>query len=298
MITTPNPQEPLLDARLMRLLQQLAHRLQGHARGERRGERRSRRRGAGGDFADLRPYTAGDDLRHLDWHAYARLDSLLIRLYEEPREHTLYLLVDGSASMGLERGRYTLQLAAALAWLALARGDRAGLFLLGPEGVRDQVGPLRGKRAAHRAFSFLEGARFGGLTDLPRAAQSFARQRRAGTAILLSDFLVPGDAGPQAMAALARSGCHLAALQILSPEERMPALGQDQTFLDAETGQELVVHVDARTRGAYLAALAALEESVRASCRRYQAAFVPVNSQTSLEDLLLGPLQQHGLVGA
>jgi uncharacterized protein (DUF58 family) len=287
----------LLDARLMRLLQQLAHRLQGHARGPHRGERRSRRRGTGGDFADLRPYTAGDDLRHLDWHAFARLDTLLVRLYEEPREHTLYILVDGSASMGLERGRFTLQLAAALAWLALARGDRAGLFLLGPEGLRDQVGPLRGKRAAHRAFSFLEGARFEGTTDLRRATEAFARQRRAGTAILLSDFLVPGDQGPQALAALARSGCHLAALHVLSPQERMPPLGQDQTFLDAETGQEMVVHVDERTRAAYLAALGALEQALRQSCRRYKAAFVPVDSQTPLEDLLMGPLQRHGLVG-
>jgi uncharacterized protein (DUF58 family) len=284
----------LLEAGFLRRLEQLSHQLQGRARGAQRGERRSNKRGTGGDFAELRPYAAGDDLRHLDWHAYARLDALLVRLYEEPRDHAVYVLVDGSASMGVGKGRLARQLAAALAWLALAGTDRAGLFWLG-EGVAGQLGPLRGKAAAHRAVEFLGRWPFGGVCDLRRAAQEFARQPRPGTAWILSDFLVPE--GAEAIGALARAGCEVVAVQLLSPQERMPALGQDLTFVDAETGQELVVHVDRALRAAYLARLGALEEALRATCRKHNAAFVPVTSDVPVEELLLGPLRRQGLVG-
>jgi len=65
------------------------------------GTRRSTRRGSSAEFADHRPYYHGDDVRRIDWNAYARLEELVLRLYVAEEDLTVYLLVDTSRSMGI-----------------------------------------------------------------------------------------------------------------------------------------------------------------------------------------------------
>jgi hypothetical protein len=90
--------------------------------GERAGERRfpGRPQAAGIELEAYRPYTPGDDLRHLDWHALGRLDVLLVRRYTAEREVLFHLLVDGSASMDVpaDDGKLAAarELAMALGW--------------------------------------------------------------------------------------------------------------------------------------------------------------------------------------
>ena len=111
------------------------------------------RRGQSVEFADYRNYTAGDDLRQLDWNAYARLERLFVKLFVEEEDVTVHVLVDASRSMDfgepnkLDAAR---RAAAALAYLGLASMDRVSVAFLGdgaPRGMR----PLRGKRARPRA---------------------------------------------------------------------------------------------------------------------------------------------------
>ena len=70
------------------------------------GERRSKRRGRSVEFDDFRNYAPGDDLRHIDWNVYARLDRLFIKLFREEEDLALHVVVDVSASMqaGATRG--------------------------------------------------------------------------------------------------------------------------------------------------------------------------------------------------
>src|SRR5207244_6998621 len=87
-------------------------------------------------FADYRAYAPGDDPRLVDWRAYARLDRLYLKQFEEERARTVTLLIDVSASLdwgegAAHKGRYARQLAAALAWIALSRHDRLRAYLLG-----------------------------------------------------------------------------------------------------------------------------------------------------------------------
>ncbi len=285
----------LLEPRFLRLLGRLAVQIQGRVRGDRRGERRSSRRGVGGEFVDVRPYTPGDDLRHLDWHLYARLDALLVRLYEAQEEHTVHILLDTSASMGCGKGLYSKQLAAALGYLALASSDTVGLYAMTGQ-IDARVGPLRGKGAAHRVFDFLDRVSFEGPTGLERSVREFAGSRRRGTAVLISDFLIP-DRRVEVLSTLARAQMRVAVLHVLSGEERDPQEGEELTLIDAETGEEMVVSVDRRVRRAYLGQLAAMTGELREACRSYGFAFIEVDSRTPLEALVLGELRQGGLVG-
>ena len=58
-----------------------------------------RKRGRGIEFADHRPYSPGDDFRHIDWKAYKRLNRLLLRLFDEEQDLPIYLILDSSRSM-------------------------------------------------------------------------------------------------------------------------------------------------------------------------------------------------------
>src|SRR6185295_16785007 len=95
--------------------------------GRLRAERRSKKKGSGVEFADHRDYVAGDDFRTIDWNVYQRFGRLLVRLYEEEEDLSIYLIVDCSSSMAFGGGRkfdQARRLCAALAYVGLANLDR------------------------------------------------------------------------------------------------------------------------------------------------------------------------------
>ena len=71
--------------------------------GQNRADRLTPKRGRGIEFADHRPYTPGDDFRHIDWNAYRRLNRLLLRLFDEEQDLPIYLMLDVSALDGANR---------------------------------------------------------------------------------------------------------------------------------------------------------------------------------------------------
>ena len=107
--------------------------------GARQGPFRGRRRGQGMEFDDLRPYAAGDDVRHVDWRTSARRNALHTRLYREEKEHVATVALDlrGSMFTGGEtlRGVVAGLLAARLLWRSAGAGGRVGLAALGDDGV-------------------------------------------------------------------------------------------------------------------------------------------------------------------
>ena len=72
--------------------------------GQNRADRRTPKRGRGIEVADHRPYTPGDDFRHIDWNTYRRLNRLLLRMFDEEQDLPIYLVLDVSASMAEPAG--------------------------------------------------------------------------------------------------------------------------------------------------------------------------------------------------
>src|SRR6478736_575012 len=89
----------LFDAEFMRKLERLSLISRKIKQGRLKGERRSPKRGQSVEFADYRNYTPGDDLRRLDWNAYARMERLFVKLYQEEEDLTVHILLDASRSM-------------------------------------------------------------------------------------------------------------------------------------------------------------------------------------------------------
>src|SRR5262245_5009053 len=157
-----------------------------------KGERRSKRKGQSVEFADYRNYVVGDDLRHLDWNLYARLDRLFLRLFMEEEDLHFTVLIDNSLSMDFgspTKLHYARQVAAALGFIGLTNMDRVAI-----EGFNDTITqsmpPLRGRRSLWRLLSFLDGLQPAGPSDLHKALRAFAlRAGGKGIVVLISDFM-------------------------------------------------------------------------------------------------------------
>ncbi len=155
---------------------------------------KSRFKGLGMQFAEHRVYTAGDDIRHLDWKVSARVRDPLIKTYEEEREKTVFLIVDLSASQdfgsGDQRKRDTAaDLTALIAHAATTTGDRVGALLVS-ESVKKIIPPKKGRsqilRLVHEVLSLPSTPGGTGLSEA--CAETLRLLKHTGVVFILSDF--------------------------------------------------------------------------------------------------------------
>ena len=117
----------LFDSEFLKKLEYLSLVSKRVFRGSLLAQRRTMHLGTGIEFADHREYTAGDDYRYLDWNLFARLDTLLLKRFQEEEDLHIYFLLDCSRSMAFgtpPKFDFARQVAAALAYIALADLDR------------------------------------------------------------------------------------------------------------------------------------------------------------------------------
>ncbi|MEO0630162.1 MAG: DUF58 domain-containing protein, partial [Planctomycetota bacterium] len=209
MLRTPSPTRPssledLLPADLIARLDRLDITSRKLLTGKLKGERRSKKRGESVEFADHRPYVIGDDLRHIDWNIFGRLDRLFLKLFLEEEDLSLHLVIDASASADTgEPNKFFLmqQLAMALGYIGLNNYNRVACTAIGANTeLLTRVADLRGKRRTHDLARFLCNLEPGsgiGDTDSPdvpdfgEACKRIALTRRGkGVMVLLSDMLI------------------------------------------------------------------------------------------------------------
>ncbi len=197
---TPSPasrasssaQPPLLDPDFLHKLEQLELVSRKIFVGRMKGERKSKRRGSSVEFAEHRNYTVGDDLRHIDWNVYGRLDRLFLKLFLEEEDLHVYSLLDTSLSMDFgtpTKLRYGKQVSAALSFIGLVNHDRVlvnSFSALLEQGLHG----IRGRSQMWRIVQYLDRLEASGNSDLTSAAREFAiRHAGKGVVVVISDFL-------------------------------------------------------------------------------------------------------------
>lgn len=201
------------------------------------GAHASRSRGAGLEFAQYRAYERGDEPRQIDWKLYARSDRFFVREAERESPVALWIMLDASASMA-DRLPAARGVAACLAELALANGDRFGLLALRGDGLQ-RVAPASGTQARdrlQRMLATLEAE--GGLPDEALLAPLWDRIGARDLIVMLSDFF--DDAAAALATRLSDAGREVLAIEILTPAERDFPFVDGHVFRDPETGRELV----------------------------------------------------------
>lgn len=153
--------------------------------GKLKGERRSKRRGESVEFADHRPYVSGDDLRHIDWNIYGRLDRLFLKLFLEEEDLSLHIVVDCSASMDCgepNKFLFAQRLAAALGYIGLVNLNRVAVSAIGSKQEFESGGGASGGAGVLGAIA--SGLRTGQETGAAGAGTALATDSSGTTGLV------------------------------------------------------------------------------------------------------------------
>jgi uncharacterized protein (DUF58 family) len=285
----------LLDPLALARLSNLELRARTVVEGALAGMHRSPHHGASVEFAEHKEYSAGDEIKHIDWKAYGKFDKYYVKRFEEETELRAYLLVDTSASMGY-RGRgvskldWARMLAAGLSYLLLRQQDQVGMIAFG-EKLRGYLPPRA--RSGHLAdlLSSLEALEPRGATDLPRALGylSEVAQRRS-LIVLFSDLLETDgvDSGQvrHLLRGLRARKHDVVVFQILDRDElTLPFEGT--TVFESMEDERKILSEPADVRKAYLRELERFVEGYRRGLAEGDVEYHLVDTSRSPSDVLV-----------
>lgn len=294
---SPTAGPSLIDPKSLMAIRNLEFRARIVVEGFWNGLHRSPYHGFSVEFTEFRQYSPGDDLRYLDWRAYARSDRFYIKKFEDETNLRCHLLVDHSRSMGYgslsyTKTEYANTLAATLAYFLFKQGDAVGLLTF-DEQLRDIL-PAR-NRAGHlrQLMLALEAPVAGQTTDfklpLTRVMQMV---RKRGVVVLISDLLAPLDDLERALGELSAFGHEALVFHVLDPAEASFKFDQAAIFEDLENGRKLYVDPLA-VRKTYIGKLQRHCLAAQNICENRGIGYVLLTTDRSLEFALFDFLRRR-----
>ncbi|WP_425153030.1 DUF58 domain-containing protein [Candidatus Palauibacter sp.] len=220
------------------------------------GEYHSVFKGRGINFAEVREYDYGDDIRTIDWNVTARTGTPHVKIFEEERELTVMLLVDVSASGNFGtrermKGDLAVEVCSLLAFSAIKNNDKVGLIIFSDR-VEKFVPPRKGRRHVLRVLrEMLYHKPEGRTTDLAAALEYLSRIiRRRAVVFVVSDFV--SKPFEKALGVAGRRHDVIALRVRDRREAELPPIGLME-LEDAETGERLILDTSDRDFRAALA---------------------------------------------
>jgi uncharacterized protein (DUF58 family) len=246
--------------------------------------------GGGTELTGYRDYAPGDDWRQIHWTWCARRDELLVKLFEGDADRHVYLLLDGSPSMGFGRPPkldLARRIAAALGYAALADLQRLGAAVFA-QGLLADLPPLRYVARFGRLLEFLDGLRpAGARTDLARSAEAFIRRfPRPGPLVVLSDLYDP-DGFHRGLDLLRYAGYEPRLVHLVDPADARTSLLGDMELADAESQVVREVTVTERAARRYRSLVADFHARVGQYCRRHGMVWMRFACDAAEDDVLL-----------
>ena len=284
----------MLDKELLKTVQRIEISVRGALDTVMAGAYHSSFKGNGMEFAEVREYVAGDDVRSIDWNVTARAGTPFIKKFIEERELTLLLVVDASASaeFGSDqrmKGELMATVGALLSFAAIRNHDKVGLLVCTDE-VELVIPPAKGRKHVLRLVRellYFKPRQKG--TNLSQALQYVGKiLRRRAVVVVLSDFI---DQGYEKALQVLRRRHDVLALAVSDPREHELPKAGFVTLEDPESGETLLVDCgDAGFRDSYVRLAQARNAELVQSFKKMNIDLVsmPVctNDKDSLEPLL------------
>lgn len=278
------------------------------------GLHRSPHQGQAVEFAEHKEYAPGDEIRHIDWRAYARVDKYYVKKYELETNLRAWIVLDASASMayagkGVSKLEYAKTLAAAIAYLLVRQQDLCGLVIAGapgadvvaaplddapdepdaklPAGVRLYVPPRASPSHLNAIMELLGRTKPGGATDLATAIDYVAEKAgRRAMVFVLSDLFDPSPKALQSLARLRRRKCEAAVFQLLDRDELEFGFEDPTEFLSLETDDR--IEANPRTiRDGYLAELKTFLDATKRGLLEHDVDYALTPTHEPLDRVLL-----------
>ena len=282
----------MLSDSFLKRLDALALRMHHPVAGGSGGLRRSRALGSSVEFSDFRQYAPGDDIRRVDWNAYARFDKLFLKLFMEEQQQRVNLIVDASASMDFGKWEPACQLAQTLGYLCLCGGDSVTVYALGGGGER-HTRPLQGRHCYPELCAFLDGLRPQGRAMIETAVPALRLAGGRGASVLIGDLL---DGWEKAVLSLLYRKQETSVLQVWSAAEWDPQLEDAAELVDSETGERFLTAGGYETLRRYRETARAYVEEVASFCRARGVSHGLIVPEEPFEEQLIRALSAAGLV--
>ncbi len=287
----PTAQEKFLEPEVLMRLGGLLIRARSVVEGAIAGMHRSPHRGSSVEFAEYKEYTPGDEIRHIDWKAFGRVDKYYVKQFEDETNLLCYLVLDGSGSMdfgseGVTKLDYARTLAASFAYFLLRQGDAVGALVF-----NDAPGiflpPSSKSRQLDDVLQVLESMPGAGGTDIAAALNAMAeRVRRRGLMMIFSDMLDDADRVMNIAKVMRKRRQEVAIFHLLDPAELdLPYEGLT-IFEGLEDDGELLVDPD-DVRDQYTKEIAAHIGTIERECRDGDIEYFRVMTTSPLERVLL-----------
>ncbi|MDP7040056.1 MAG: DUF58 domain-containing protein [Myxococcota bacterium] len=216
--------------------------------GQLMGLHRSAQRGTSIEFSEHKLYTPGDDVRHIDWRAYAKSDRYHVKQYEDETNLNIEIILDQSASMNFIGGGsqskldFARKFCAALSYLALKQGDGVGLFRFSSAGA-NRLPARASSQHLNEILAQLENSKGQGQTMLSQHLSKFALEiKKRSLVIVFSDLFDIDDAWIQMFSLLAAKKHDVAVMHILDPHEVNFPYDSPAQFTSMEDERNILVH--------------------------------------------------------
>ena len=293
--------DALFDREYLKRLEALSLAARQLVRGRMKAERRSSARGSSVEFAEYRPFTTGDDWRYIDWNAYARWRTLVLKLFVEEEDLHVHFLLDGTASMNWgqpNKFNYARQVVAGLGYMGLGNLDRISVVPLGSDPVAWMF-PTRGRDRFLPMLRYLAALPVTGAgAHLETATRKWQTMKpRRGLVVLVSDLwgFERGDA-LRAMDRIRYGRHELAVIQVMDEAEQTAGAAGEYELVDSEYGHRRKIILDRASAKEFDDNFKHYQEMVHAYCRRHRVPLLQINTKLHIIDLLLKSLQQGGFV--
>ncbi len=262
--------------------------------------------GSSVEFSEHKEYSPGDELRHVDWKAFAKGDRYYVKQYEQESQLTVYLVLDASASMqfaggGIAKIEYAGLSLAALAYLVIQQQDKVGLLACGDRKLDTMVPPRARTRHLHDLLNVLDTVMTKGGTGDESPAHALHRiaelaRRRRALIVLASDLFDADDATVKALTTLRAQKHDVSVLHVLDPYERtFPYEGLTE-FHALESTNRILVN-PAAIRKDYLERMQQFLTRTRGTLMSAGVDYHPVSTDTPLERTLLDLLVARSRLG-
>lgn len=261
------------------------------------------------EFAEHRPYNAGDELRHIDWKVYAKTDRFHIKQYEEETNLRSYVVLDTSASMrykhknGLSKLAYSSYLAAALHYLMTMQRDATGLIGF-DEKVHTYIPPKATTAHVRSILARLEQfnqetteKRTAAATTLHEVAERISRRALVVVITDLFENIGEHEALLKALKHLRHRNHEVLVFHVMESETERKFNFPDipMIFRDMETGETLTLQ-PAQIRDSYVEAVQKFSAYFRRRCLEFKIDFMELDTATPYDAALLNYLNKRKML--
>ncbi|MDE6105075.1 MAG: DUF58 domain-containing protein [Clostridia bacterium] len=263
------------------------------------GNHKSRTYGSSCEFVDYRNYVPGDDITKIDWNAYARFETLYLKLYLDERQLHTKIYIDVSQSMDFGDGKkaeMALQIAATLAYLSVTELDRVSIYTIRNGEVTEIISSLSGRERYFAEITKLNDIEFSGDCLISEGIMPTQVGYGDGLSVIISDFLTDANY-ENAIDYLADKKRDLLCVQVLSSEELNPKVRGKNIFYDSENPQKSYQkNINRDIIKAYREAVQYVQDRIRNYCNARGAEYVLVKDDKPVDEIFFEQLTAMGVM--